>query len=211
MKLVVAGLGRTGTQSLVAALQQLGLRTMSQEDFLADLDLLEHLLDVIEAGKPLEAERFAEVDATVGWPMCWAYEQQLELWPSAKCLLNVRDPDAWFDSVEQAWKIMGWIRRLPRVGRKVRTMNRLLEALIGRMEGVEPPARAPWTRGCRAHVAQVEATVPAERLLVWEVGHGWEPLCQLLDVPVPDTPFPRTNTSGSGELRRRVLAFLGRR
>ena len=211
MKLVVAGLGRTGTQSLVAALKRLGLRTMSQEDFLADLGLLHHLLDVVEDGAPLDPARFAEKDATIGWPMCWTYRQQLEQWPEAKCVLNVRDADAWFDSIERAWKVMGWLRRLPRVGKKVRTMNRLLEALIHRMDDVEPPERDAWTRGYRAHVEQVKATVTAERLLVYEVGDGWEPLCELLELPVPDEPFPRANTSASGELRRRVVSFLGRR
>jgi hypothetical protein len=42
---------------------------------------------------------------------------------------------------------------------------------------------------------EVKRTVPADRLLVWSVEEGWEPLCEFLDVPVPDTPFPRLNDS----------------
>ena len=41
--------------------------------------------------------------------------------------------------------------------------------------------------------AQVKDVIPADRLLVFEVKEGWEPLCRFLDVPVPDCPFPRVN------------------
>ena len=44
------------------------------------------------------------------------------------------------------------------------------------------------------HVAAVRATIPAERLLEFEASQGWEPLCAFLGVPVPDAPFPRTNS-----------------
>ena len=36
-------------------------------------------------------------------------------------------------------------------------------------------------------------TVPSERLLVWHPKEGWEPLCEFLDVPVPDQPLPNVN------------------
>ena len=44
-----------------------------------------------------------------------------------------------------------------------------------------------------AHNEQVKRVVPAERLLVWEVTDGWEPLCEFLEVDVPETPFPHAN------------------
>ena len=40
---------------------------------------------------------------------------------------------------------------------------------------------------------QVRAAVPPERLLVFDVAEGWEPLCRFLDVPVPDGSFPHKN------------------
>src|SRR6202020_3283456 len=42
---------------------------------------------------------------------------------------------------------------------------------------------------------EVQDTVPAERLLVWSVAEGWEPLCEFLELPVPEAPFPRVNDS----------------
>jgi len=47
----------------------------------------------------------------------------------------------------------------------------------------------------QAHIEEVKRTVPPERLLVYEVKQGWEPLCRFLGVPVPETPFPHVNDS----------------
>ena len=44
------------------------------------------------------------------------------------------------------------------------------------------------------HNAEVERSIPKDRLLVYEVKEGWEPLCRFLNVPVPSTPFPRRNS-----------------
>ena len=44
-------------------------------------------------------------------------------------------------------------------------------------------------------VEEVKRTVPTERLLVFSVKEGWEPLCNFLDVPIPEGPFPNTNDS----------------
>jgi hypothetical protein len=209
MKLVVAGLGRSGTQSLVAACKRLGLKTLSQEDFVADPELLQHVLDVVEGKRALEFDRLAGVDATIGWPVCWTYAAQLEHWPEAACLLNVRDPDAWFESIAQSWKTMGMIRRLPRIGTKLRAMNRMLDVLVQRM-GSPKPEREAWTRGYRAHINGVEASVRPSRLTRWTMGDGWTPLCEALGVPVPEARFPDTQ-HGSEELHRRALSFIRRR
>lgn len=45
--------------------------------------------------------------------------------------------------------------------------------------------------------AEVQRTVPSDRLLVFDVKDGWEPLCHFLGVPVPDTPFPHSNAGES--------------
>jgi hypothetical protein len=48
----------------------------------------------------------------------------------------------------------------------------------------------------------VKAGVPAERLLVWEVSQGWEPICRALHLPVPDEPFPKSNSTAEFKARR---------
>jgi hypothetical protein len=51
---------------------------------------------------------------------------------------------------------------------------------------------------------EVQATVPADRLLVLEVVQGWEPLCDFLGVAVPDEPFPRSNAADSFQNRMKL-------
>jgi hypothetical protein len=36
--------------------------------------------------------------------------------------------------------------------------------------------------------------LPAERLLVYEVAQGWQPLCDFLGLAVPAGAFPRVNS-----------------
>ena len=45
------------------------------------------------------------------------------------------------------------------------------------------------------HIEEVKRVVPKERLLVFNVKEGWEPLCNRLGLPVPDVPFPHVNSS----------------
>jgi hypothetical protein len=45
------------------------------------------------------------------------------------------------------------------------------------------------------HNAHVRATAPKNRLVEWQPGDGWGPLCDALQLPVPDEPFPHVNTT----------------
>jgi hypothetical protein len=53
-----------------------------------------------------------------------------------------------------------------------------------------------------AHNAAVRATLPSERLLIYQVSEGWESLCAFLGVQLPTEPFPRTNSTA--EFRARI-------
>jgi hypothetical protein len=47
----------------------------------------------------------------------------------------------------------------------------------------------------RKHIAEVQAEIPSDRLLTFDLKEGWEPLCEFLGVEVPNIPFPKTNSS----------------
>lgn len=207
MRLVVAGLGRTGTQSLVVALEQLGLRTVSLRDLFSETEQLSALIAAARGEAPFDDAILEGADASVGWPLCWLYAEQLQRWPEARCLLNVRDADAWFDSVSRAWRVLGPLRRL-RLNARLRTLDALLSLLEERMGG--PLDRPRWTAGYRAHVEEVRRSVPPDRLQIYELGAGWAPICELLDLPIPDAPFPRGNSSKNDEFRDKVRQLLFR-
>jgi hypothetical protein len=205
MRIVVAGLGRTGTQSIVAALEQLGLQTCSQRNVLTDQTLAWSLVRAARGEASFDPGWLEGVDATVGWPLCFLYEEQLRCWPDAVCLLNTRDPDAWFDSVQGVWRIMSVMRRM-RFLAKARVVHALLGLLEERMGG--PIDRARWTDGYRRHVEAVRDAVDPDRLVEYPLGAGWEPICDALGEAVPDTAFPRGNSRTRGEFRRNVLRVL---
>jgi hypothetical protein len=138
--------------------------------------------------------------AAVDWPVCRFYRPLMERYPHAKVILTVRDPEAWYRSVQNTIHY----RDPDDSPDGASPMQRMIDHVIwegtfeGRMDD-KAHALAVFDR----HVQEVEATVPPERLLVYEAKDGWEPLCRFLGVPVPvDTPFPYLNTTAEWEKRR---------
>ena len=61
-----------------------------------------------------------------------------------------------------------------------------------------------WKDVSEAISLSTEVEVPPERLLIYDTPQGWQPLCDFLGVPVPDAPFPKTNSTE--EFRNRQAA-----
>lgn len=204
MKIIGAGFGRTGTMSLKAALEQLGAAPCF------------HMIDLVRDPAPLPYWQAAasgeQVDwraaldgweASVDWPGCTYWEEMAEVWPDAPILLTVRDPEAWYRST-------------------LNSIHAAKEAaaageLEGNTENPPPPevmamiSDLIWNGTFHGrflekeyalevfdrHIADVKAKAPADRLVVYEIGQGWEPLADALGVPVPDAPFPHLNDTAS--------------
>merc|ERR1712168_196014 len=49
----------------------------------------------------------------------------------------------------------------------------------------------------RQHNAHVKQSAPKDKLLVFKLADGWEPLCKLLNKPIPSVPFPHLNKGGT--------------
>lgn len=199
MKLIGAGFPRTGTMSTKAALEQLGFgpcyHFVTQFERPQDIAVWQAAAD----GKPVDWNAlFADFQSAVDWPTSAFYRQFMAVYPNAKILLNVRDPEAWYES------IMNTVYPASRsglsapadsvpggAGRAINTLG--WEGIFqGRFEDKEYAISVFERRN-----QEVKDTVPPDRLLVWEVKQGWEPLCRFLDVAVPDAPFPRLNDAES--------------
>jgi hypothetical protein len=197
-----AGFGRTGTLSLKGALEGLGFGPCY------------HMVEVIEhpehVGFWQRAAEGGEVDwdevlagycAAVDWPACNFYAPLAARYPEAKVILTVRDPEGWYDS---AWQTI-----FPRITRPVAEDDTVARARIQMQRRVvieqafagDIADREHALAVFRRHVAEVQRTIPPERLLVYQVADGWEPLCRFLERPVPDQPFPHVNASE--EFKRR--------
>ena len=68
--------------------------------------------------------------------------------------------------------------------------------------------RAALRRGFLAHNEHVRKTVPKEKLLDFNPGDGWRPLCEFLGKDVPNGPFPRLNEGGKAADAVRLFIVL---
>jgi hypothetical protein len=123
----------------------------------------------------------------------------MEVFPEAKVLLTVRDPDAWYESARNtiyASLLAGQKGELREGNEEPPSPEafQMIAKLIwqgtfhGRFED-----RAYAIARFEEHNEKVKATVPPERLVVHEVKEGWKPLADMLGVPEPATEFPRLN------------------
>jgi hypothetical protein len=146
--------------------------------------------DAIE-GKPVDwSGLLANYVALVDWPGASFWPELLAANPDALVLLSVRDPEQWYKSASNTiFLAFDWM----------------------------PPELAPWMNSVRTllhdrfsdrfddatamidayerHNAAVRSQVPAGRLLEWSPSDGWGPICERLALPVPEDPFPITNTT----------------
>lgn len=203
MKLIGAGLPRTGTLSQKVALEILGVGPCyHMVNVLADLDLAAQWRRTLD-GDANWQEIFDGFESTVDWPGSFFYRELIEFYPDAKVLLSTRGSEAWARSMrETIWGVLYGeilIRYLSEarviVDAKWRgyiDMMREMWRQSGLMQG--PETTAEWMAGAmeRYH-EEVQRTVPSDRLLVWSAADGWEPLCEFLEVPVPEMPFPHLN------------------
>ena len=209
LRLIGGGLGRTGTQSIAAALRALGVRSYGMRQIIGSRRDLEAWGAVLEGGPtPDWSDLLADRGATIGWPMCFFVEELARAYPDAKVLLTLRDPERWFESLQVAWSSLTKLRALRFVPR-VAALLRVVEPVMERVGGA-PPTRDAATTAFRAHVAHVREVVPPDRLIEYRVTDGWGPLCQALGVAEPAASFPRIN-SGSDVLREAGLLLLGQR
>jgi hypothetical protein len=203
VKVIGVGFGRTGTMSLKAALERLGAGPCFHMIDLIMGEGKERDLPYwvrIAAGEPVDwHEVFDAWEATVDWPGASRWREMCDAFPDVPVLLNVREFDGWYRSVENtilAAKLAAQAGEIPPDANRPEPDPALwgvIEQLIWQGDFQDRFQDREWVRElCDARIAEIKATIPPDRLTVWELGvDGWEPLAAMLGVDVPDEPFPR--------------------
>lgn len=193
LQIVGAGLGRTGTNSLQLALQELlGAPCYHMVEVFNHPEHIPVWHAAIDGEMPDWDEVFAGYVAGVDWPLCAFWRELADTYPDAPVLLSTRPADAWWKSANATIFEIG--RREPTDDPIFGPQHRMVQAMFDRFTPKwreEGPAKAAF----EAHNAAVRAGVSADRLVEWQPGDGWGPLCDALGVAVPDTPFPHTNST----------------
>lgn len=206
LKVFGTGHGRTGTMSLKLALEQLGFgKCYHMYELLNNPDQIIYF-EKAERGEKVDwDELFKGYHSACDMPVIRYYEQILAMYPDAKVIHTTRDADSWFKSITQTifWAtkpsfgmILSMIVRMPfssQLRKRLRVFkynSKMLDTLFGK----ELKDKEKIIKCFNEHNEKVLNSISKEKLLVYDVKSGWEPLCKFLNVPVPVTPFPRVNS-----------------
>ena len=219
LKVIGAGLFRTGTLSLKQALEDLGFRPCYH--FIEMLKNPEHIpiWEAAARGETVDWDKLLKgFQATTDAPACHYYREFMELYPEAKVILTVRAPENWYKSSYNTI----YSHNRPLLHRKIlfSVLGLFKPELKTALRAWEITEQMEWQTFFQSrfadqefaikifnqHIEEVKRTVPPDRLLVYNLKEGWEPLCNFLNVPIPDHPLPHLNdTSSFLEYRKKLF------
>lgn len=144
---------------------------------------------------------FKHYTAAVDFPPVAFYERLMDIYPKAKLVLTTRDPDKWFVSVKNT--IAPFLKRMSTFPRSLFSRNQLrgkmIKKVLRKRFGFDIfhqfHSENCMTKVYRYHIEEVLRIVPPDRLLVFRAKDGWGPLCDFLDLPEPNEPYPWENTT----------------
>ena len=213
LQVIGTGVGRTGTHSLKLALEQLGFGKCYHM-----VELFQRPENVIyfekaERGEEVNWDKLFEgYNSAVDYPVARYYKQIIPKYPSAKIIHTVRDPESWYQS---AMETIFWASK-PSIGRMLSLMIKLPFSstlrkrfpvlkyngqLVDNIFGKDLKNKQEVIKKYNEINAETLNFIPKGRSLVYDVKTGWEPLCNFLNVPVPSTPFPRSNVRDEFKIR----------
>jgi len=207
LQIIGTGQGRTGTMSLKLALEILGYGKCYHM-----FELFQHPEEIVyfeqaEKGEKVDWDKLFEgYKSAVDFPVIRYYKELMAKYPDAKLIHTTREVDSWYKSVSDTifWASKPSFGRIFKMMVKVpfsstlRKRLRILKyngALLDKFYGKDLKNKEAVTKVFKDYNEDVLKSVPHERLLVFDVKSGWEPLCKFLNVAVPSVPFPRSNST----------------
>mmetsp|Transcript_50666 Transcript_50666/g.62094 ORF Transcript_50666/g.62094 Transcript_50666/m.62094 type:complete len:287 (+) Transcript_50666:90-950(+) len=238
LELITVGHGRTGTVSLRKALQILGYNPYHQAEVFSSKERLQSWDNVVKQKMVIKQKygnkwysndnknaliQFTEKDvhniylqygfnAAVCVPTLIVFKEILQLYPDMKVILTKRDANKWYTSVMKAIypmkKVMNrWFIKYVLGMAPVATFidnvmwNLIFDDKAGKDKEYTMNKFDEWNN-------MVIDYVKKDNLLVYQPGDGWEPLCTFLGKPIPDVPYPRSNSKENvAKIRGRVNMF----
>ena len=188
LQVIGTGFGRTGTDSMRKALNMLGVGpTHHMHELSKDSPLYQHWHNLIRGATPDWNLLFTGYNACVDWPSAFYWRSLVNAYPDAKVLLTMRSAESWWNSFEAT--ILRFIKTRD-------NPNGFAQLLVAdQVFGGRPDDRAHAIAVYNRNVEEVLSTVAPDRLLVHNLGDGWEPLCRWLNLPVPQDAYPSSNST----------------
>jgi hypothetical protein len=188
LKVVGAGQGRTGTHSLKLALEHLtGDPCYHMAEVFQHMDHCPIWRDAARGHQTDWHALMKDYGAAVDWPAAAFWKEMSEAFPDALILLSLRDPEEWWQSANST--IFAHRDAMPDPN-----WQEMIHAILDSRINFSAVEKEPCIEAFKAHNEDVLKNAPKDRLLVWQAGDGWEPICKALKLPVPDIPFPHSNS-----------------
>ena len=189
-----AGFGRTGTNSLKIALENIGYGPCYHMYEVANKpDHVDLWNDGIE-GRELKVDKiFRNYRSAVDWPSVAFLPSILSKYRDAKVILTMRDSAEWYESASATiFEAMLSSDRIPSAeARKRVSMSRRL--VLEQVFNNNYSDKEYCVKIYNEHIENVKNLVPSDQLLMYKINDGWAPLCEFLNVPIPNEPFPVVN------------------
>jgi hypothetical protein len=206
LKIIGVGFGRTGTESLYTALNQLGFPCYHMFEVVKNKANKTHLDFWLKVARSVPGtahdweQVFSRYTAAVDNPACVVWRELMERYPDAKVILTLhpKGPQAWYESTmetiyftENQWQFRVLAATTP-FGNKFRVMTRKL--IWERNHQGTITDRQKAIAHYQQHIETIKAEVPADKLLIFTADQGWNPLCEFIGAQVPANPFPNINS-----------------
>ncbi len=200
LRVIGAGMPRTGTMSLKIALEQLGFGPCHHMSEVYKRPHLPPLWGSAFDGTLGDFEEiFKDYSATTDAPAAFVFDKLAARYPQAKVILSLRDADSWYASMQAT--ILTQRNQDEVAASPMAPMFQKMGGYLAEHGGPPPdagptslaPNREAIVAWFNTHNARVQNSIAPERLLLFEAAQGWEPLCAFLGVSIPQTPYPRVN------------------
>jgi len=189
LKIIGAGMGRTGTASLKVALEALNMgHCYHMTEVLKNPEYTQYWINAAEGNADWD-KIYSGYSATVDNPGCNYWKELSAYYPNAKVILTTRDANKWFDSTNETIHSLEFARFMKNSPFGEMIQKTMWDRMENRMQD-----RQYMVDFFNKHTAEIIDSIDPERLLVYQVSDGWAPLCKFLEVPVPNLEYPRINS-----------------
>jgi len=190
LRVIGAGFGRTGTDSMREALEILGFGPCHHmHEVMAQEDQKQMWRGRVQGAPADWTKLFTGYHSCVDWPSAFYWRELIVAYPQAKVILTHRSAESWWTSFEKTIFIG--------INQSTDPQSLGLALIRDKVFGGRPGDKGYAMACYAANVKAVREMVPEHRLLVHELGDGWDNLCRHLGVDVPISPYPSRNNSGA--------------
>ena len=198
MVIVGAALPRTGTMSVKRALEILGFApSYHMHEVFRNPNHLKIWRDASQGILPDWRAFLGGYASTLDFPACLFWQHIFKEFPKAKVLLLLRDPNDWYESVEAT------IYQVAKEKTNEPAQLLVRQLFFSKFLKDQFENRFQATAVFEKYCAEVRSSVNSTDLVEYAVSEGWGPLCNALSCPVPEEPFPMTNTRSQFRARNR--------